>query len=198
VSEDLQYGQTALKLQDDLKCDETKAQIAGLVKGFIELFVTLYNQSMKQKIHEGYVCGLQSGDICHTMFCAHLVSSYSFHFRENLAKVKSTLALERYSRAMTEHSTMGLLGINQVYDQVVDQLSTPLSSCGKNGLREISFSCTDIPFEIKRMKTARLLTAFLLDNYDMAWRVSEELQYIPRNPSFIMDIAVFFRGMTAL
>eukprot|EP00804_Cyclotella_cryptica_P021476 CCRYP_005799-RA/>CCRYP_005799-RA protein AED:0.04 eAED:0.04 QI:150/1/1/1/0.83/0.85/7/550/1028 len=189
------YGQIALKLQDAQKGTETRAQVAALCYGVIHTVANGLPDSAK--LYEGYICGLQSGDIRHAMLCAHYLGSLPFHYGKNLAGVAITL--ETYTQSMIEYNTAGLLGINKVYEQVVAKLTGCLSSrYDRLWLKGTSITCSKFPFHREHVITMQTLVAYILDDYAQAWKASTELCTIPRQRNLMLFVASFFHGMTAL
>jgi len=195
VSEGARYARIALRLQDALKCTATRAQVAAVCYGIIH--TTANGLPDCTNLYEGYICGLQSGDIRHAMLCAHYLCSLPFHYGKNLVYVATTL--EMYTRSMVEHNTMRLLGINKVYQQVVVKLTGCLSSLHDRAwLNGIRFTCSKVPFENEHAITLQILVAYILDDYDLAWKTSAELCNIPRQTNLMLFVVPFFHGMTAL
>lgn len=195
ISEAAKYGRIAIRLQDALKCTATEAQVAAVCYGIIHTVANgVFNCT---NLYEGYICGLQSGDIRHAMLCAHYLCSLPFHYGKNLAYVATTL--EVYTRSMMEHNTMRLLGINKAYQHVVAKLTGCLSSFHERArLNGISFTCSKVPFENEHATALQILVAYILDDYDLAWKTSAELCNIPRQTNLMLFVVPFFHGMTAL
>jgi len=195
LSEAAKYAQIALRLQHAQRCTETNAQVAALCYGIIH--TVAHGLPDSTKLYEGYICGLQSGDIRHAMLCAHYLGSLPFHFGKNLADVAVTL--EMYNRSMIDYNTKGQLGINKVYEQVVAKLTGCMSSpYDRVWLKENNITCSKVPFHREHGITMQTLMAYILDDYCQAWKASAELRNIPRQRNFMLFVASFFHGMTAL
>ncbi|KAL3798194.1 hypothetical protein HJC23_005755 [Cyclotella cryptica] len=195
LSEAATYSRIALRLQDALKCTETRAQVAALCYGIIHVAANGFPDL--SKLYEGYTCGLRSGDIRHAMLCAHYLGSLPFHYGKNLAYVAATL--ETYSRSMMEYNTIKLLGINKVYQEVVVKLTgCMVSSRDRAVLKGVGLTCNKVPFEREHAVTLQILLAYILDDYDLAWESTSDLHKIIPQTNLMFVVVPFFHGMTAL
>ncbi|KAL7520344.1 hypothetical protein ACHAWX_005068 [Stephanocyclus meneghinianus] len=203
ASEAAKYGQIALRLQDVLECTDTRAQraqVAALFYGMINTYSSNLSDCIKP-LFDGHICGLQSGDVRHAMVCAQAIGTLSFHSGQELTLVAATL--EKFGLLMKDYNTTTLFGVNQIYEQAVANLTGRLTSPRERGTPKGSAfnkhdTCSKTPLENEHALTMQVMIAYLLDDYDLAWRTSENLHKSQRPASLMFYVAAFFEGMTAL
>jgi hypothetical protein len=196
VADAVKYGRIALGLQEALKYHECKAQVTALCEGMIFTFVD--RSEYEKPLHNGYLAGLESGDVRNAMICAQCICLRSFDCGQQLADVASTL--EKFSNLMREYNTLTLLGVNLVYEEVVGKLTGHLTSSRDRAVLKRSTlngaNCSNV--EKEHAYFGQMMLAYFLDDYNLAWHASNELVCIPRPISLILFRASFFRFLTAV
>ena len=193
VADAVKYGRIALGLLEALNCHEGKAQVSALCHGMIFTFVD--PSECVKPLHTGCMAGLEGGDVMNAMICAQVICLLSFHSGQPLAVVASTL--EKFSHLMREYNTSTLLGVNLIYEQVVEKLTERLTlwrdRAVLSGTKLNGTSCSNM--EKEHACLVQMMLAYFLDDYNLAWRASNELVCIPRRVSLISFHAVFYLSL---
>jgi hypothetical protein len=183
VTEALKYGDIALRLQDELKCNESKAQVAAIYHGMINTYGINFSDCIKP-LHVGLDDGLQAGDVRHAVVCAHLISFFSFHSGIELAQVAATLDI--YIRLMREYNVTAVLWVNLMYKQVANNLTVRLRSPQdkvKPNRRDyiIKIPPNSTPIENEHGWSTQALQAYMVDDYKLVWEASEKFYKLVGN-----------------
>lgn len=177
TAESFQYGQIALRLQDSLKANESKAQLALIVHGMINLNVSNNLSDCVKALHDGHLEGLRAGDVRQAMLCAHVMCIIYFHSGESLANVTSTV--DKFTSLMRDYNLPVVLRVNLMYQKAVATLTglVHTSRC-KDTNKKYSNSTAS---EKENACAAECMTAYIFNNYDEAWQVTEEISLNARN-----------------
>jgi hypothetical protein len=163
-------------LQDELKCNETKAQIAALYHGMINTVGINFSDCIKP-LHVGLDDGLQAGDVMHAMVCALLISCFSFYSGMELTQVSGTL--DRCIRLMRDHNVPAMLWVTLMYKQVVSKLTERLRlPRGELKLKRSEYFIrrppNSKPIQNEHGWVAQALQAYMYDDYKLVWEASEQ------------------------
>lgn len=172
ITESLHYSEMALRLQDELNCNETKAQVAALCYGSIHTSTNKLSECIKP-LHDAHIDGLRAGDVRYSMICAHFLCTFTLHSGAQLAVVSDTLV--KYSRLMREYSTPYMLKVNMIYEQAVTLLRRHLRPSRRNSfaLRSIMPQNSTM-LEKEHAYSSQAMTAYILDDYSTAWASSQD------------------------
>ena len=121
TAESFQYGQIALRLQDSLKANESKAQLAFIVHGMINLYVSNNLSDCVKALHDGHLEGLRAGYVRQAMLCAQVMCIIYFHSGESLANVTSTV--DKFTSLMRDYNLPVVLRVNLMYQKAVATLT---------------------------------------------------------------------------
>eukprot|EP00581_Thalassiosira_minuscula_P032876 CAMPEP_0183766824 /NCGR_PEP_ID=MMETSP0739-20130205/11806_1 /TAXON_ID=385413 /ORGANISM="Thalassiosira miniscula, Strain CCMP1093" /LENGTH=633 /DNA_ID=CAMNT_0026005661 /DNA_START=1 /DNA_END=1899 /DNA_ORIENTATION=+ len=182
LTETAKYGEIALALQKELKCD-VSAHVTLLTYG-ITFTLTKKLSDCITPIRSGYESGVKTGQLSHAMSCATVINWASFFSGQKLSKLSSNLKKLRTS--MLEYANASVLKGNRHYQNTVDYclgVSKSSSFFLRTDSDERNVNCKNDKLSsrvnlihIEEAKFLQLVVACIFGDHQYAWAMSEKLQ----------------------